>query len=238
MPSNRKRSHRSPSASRRSGDDSEHSRASSPKRQRSQEEENTLTSILSIVKDLKEDLTKTNNRVELMESRLAKPDPPMANVRHDDDLISVMAYSDSELDFSEDLSSQASGPPVTTVKPSHSAIRPSNQAIRPSDQALASTENGCDPPTEKGSDPPKESLSATEPGTTLYGPDATPTSWEPKSEFSAFLEKQFRRKLLYDQVLEILDNYNIPSVDCLYVPTLDPSILNQISQPQTKKFVQ
>ena len=39
-------------------------------------------------------------------------------------------------------------------------------------------------------------------------------------------------------MVDILDNFSVPSVDCLYAPTLDPTILNQISQPQTKKFVQ
>ena len=52
-----------------------------------------------------------------------------------------------------------------------------------------------------------------------------------------FLEKQFRRKLTYDQVFEILDNYIVPSVDCLFTPTLDPSVVNQINPIQTKKYV-
>ena len=37
---------------------------------------------------------------------------------------------------------------------------------------------------------------------------------------------------------EILDNYNVPSVDCLITPTLDPSIVNHISLSQTKKLMQ
>ena len=43
---------------------------------------------------------------------------------------------------------------------------------------------------------------------------------------------------MYDQVCEILDNYGIPSVDCLITPTLDPSVLNQINLTQTKKYLQ
>ena len=57
-------------------------------------------------------------------------------------------------------------------------------------------------------------------------------------ELLTFLEKQFQRKLSYDQVCEILDNYNIPSADCLITPTLDLSIVNQITPLQTKKCVQ
>ena len=72
----------------------------------------------------------------------------------------------------------------------------------------------------------------------LYDSDSTKSSWEPQKELSTFLEKQFRRKLTYDQVCEILDNYSVPSVDCLSTPTLDPSVLNQINLTQTKKYVQ
>lgn len=46
----------------------------------------------------------------------------------------------------------------------------------------------------------------------------------PTEGFLIFLEKQFRRKLTYDQVCEILDNYNIPAVDCLFTPSLDPAV--------------
>ena len=53
----------------------------------------------------------------------------------------------------------------------------------------------------------------------LYEPDSAQSTWVPQKELSTFLEKQFRRKLSYDQVREILDNYNIPSVDCLFTPT-------------------
>ena len=72
----------------------------------------------------------------------------------------------------------------------------------------------------------------------LYDPDSTKSSWEPQKELSTFLEKQFRRKLSYDQVCEILDSYSVPPVDCLFTPTLDPSVVNQINVNQTKKYVQ
>ena len=61
---------------------------------------------------------------------------------------------------------------------------------------------------------------------------------EPKADFTAFLEKHFRRKLSYDQVSDILDSYSIPPVDCLFSPTLDNSVLNQISPFKSRKYTQ
>jgi len=56
--------------------------------------------------------------------------------------------------------------------------------------------------------------------------------------FSSFLDKNFWQKLSYDQVLDILETSSVPSVDALAPPTLDTTIINQISNPQTKKYVQ
>jgi len=53
--------------------------------------------------------------------------------------------------------------------------------------------------------------------------------------FSSFLDKNFRRKLSYDQVLGILEISSVPPVDALAPPTLDTTT---ISNPQTKKYVQ
>lgn len=44
--------------------------------------------------------------------------------------------------------------------------------------------------------------------------------------------------LSYEQVSDILDNYSIPSVDCLFSPTLDNSILNQVFPPKFRKYTQ
>ena len=59
-----------------------------------------------------------------------------------------------------------------------------------------------------------------------------------KGGFYRFLEKFFRRKLSYDQVNDILDSYSIPSVDCLFSPTLDNSVLNQMSPLKSGKYTQ
>ena len=117
------------------------------------------------------------------------------------------------------------------IKPNHKAIKPLHPATRPSHETTVSQSPEETQPNGQASD---NSASAS----SLYDPDSTKSSWEPQKELSTFLEKQFRRKLTYDQVCEILDNYRVPSVDCLFTPTLDPSVVNQINPTQTKKYVQ
>jgi len=56
--------------------------------------------------------------------------------------------------------------------------------------------------------------------------------------FSSFLDKDFGRKLSYGQVLDILETSSVVSVDALALPTLYTMIINQISNPRTKKYVQ
>ena len=71
-----------------------------------------------------------------------------------------------------------------------------------------------------------------------YDPDASVTCWKPSKDFSSFLEKNFRWKLSYDQVLDILETNSVSSVDALASPTLDLAIINQISNPLSKKHAQ
>ena len=71
-----------------------------------------------------------------------------------------------------------------------------------------------------------------------YDPDASVTCWKPSKDFSSFLEKNFRRKLSYDQVLDVLETNSVSSVDALASPTLDLAIINQISNSLSKKHVQ
>lgn len=72
----------------------------------------------------------------------------------------------------------------------------------------------------------------------LYDPDSEHATGVPQADLTAFLEKYFCRKLSYDQVSDILDSYSIPSVDCLFSPTLDNSVLNQISPFKSQKYAQ
>ena len=62
-------------------------------------------------------------------------------------------------------------------------------------------------------------------------------SWAPSEAFASFLVKNFRRKLSYDQMNEILENQAVPSVEALIAPTLDPSVVQHIAQ-NNRKFVQ
>ena len=71
-----------------------------------------------------------------------------------------------------------------------------------------------------------------------YDLDASVTCWKPSKDFSSFLEKNFRWKLSYDQVLDVLETNSVSSVDALASPTLDLAIINQISNPLSKKHVQ
>ena len=70
-----------------------------------------------------------------------------------------------------------------------------------------------------------------------FDPEVQANSWSPQ-EFHSFLEKQFRRKLSFEQVYDILEEQAIPVVDALCVPTLDPSVIKHIPPSYVKKFVQ
>ena len=71
----------------------------------------------------------------------------------------------------------------------------------------------------------------------MFDPDTKAISWSPSQAFHSFLEKQFRWKLSYEQVYDILEQQAIPGVDGLSAPTLDISVINQISY-KNKNFFQ
>ncbi|KAK2568064.1 E3 ubiquitin-protein ligase UBR5 [Acropora cervicornis] len=233
---NRKRSHRSRSPSRHNYNDRSQSE-SPPKRQKTpspspSSEGKSLDSILKTLQQMQTQMAKTNERISTMESRFERHSRPFApSQAPPDDQISVLAYSDGELlDYTEDEASLVNEPDQA-IKPNHKAIKPSHTATRPSHETnLSQTPEEILPHGLTNNDSASTS--------SLYDPDSTKSSWEPQKELSTFLEKQFRRKLSYDQVCEILDIYSIPSVDCLFTPTLDPSVVNQINLIQTKKYVQ
>ena len=233
---NRKRSHRSRSPSRHNYNDRSQSE-SPPKRRKSpspspSSEEKSLDSILKTLQQMQTQMAKTNERISTMESRFERHSRPFApSQAPPDDQISVLAYSDGELlDYTEGEASLVNEPDQA-IKPNHKAIKPSHTATRPSHETnISQTPEEIQPHGLTNNDSASTS--------SLYDPDSTKSSWEPQKELSTFLEKQFRRKLSYDQVCEILDIYSIPSVDCLFTPTLDPSVVNQINLIQTKKCVQ
>ena len=149
-----------------------------------------------------------------------------------DDQISVLAYSDGALlDYTECDTSLVNELRDLAIKPNHKAIKPSHTATGPSHETNVSQ-------TSKETQPHGLTNNDSASTSSLYHPDSTKSSWEPQKELSKFLGKQLRRKLTYDQVCEIVDNYSIPSVDCSFTPTLDPSAVNQINLVETKKYVQ
>ena len=233
---NRKRSHRSRSPSRHNYNDRSQSE-SPPKRRKTPSpspasEGKSLDSILKTLQQMQTQMAKTNERISTMESRFERHSRPFAPPQAPpDDQISVLAYSDGELlDYTEDETSLVNEPDQA-IKPIHKAIKPSHTATRPSHETnLSQTPEEIPPHGLTNNDSASTS--------SLYDPDSTKSSWEPQKELSTFLEKQFRRKLSYDQICEILDIYSIPSVDCLFTPTFDPSVVNQINLIQTKKYVQ
>ena len=179
--------------------------------------------------------TKTNERISMMESRFEWHSRPFAPSKAPpDNQISVLAYSHGELlDYTEDENFLVNELDQA-IKPNHKAIKPSHTVTGPSHETnLSQTPEEILPYGLASNDSTSTS--------SLYDHDWTKSSWEPQKELSTFLEKQFGRKLTYDQVCEILDIYSIPSVDSVFhqfTPTLDPSVVNQINLIQTKKYVQ
>ena len=97
---------------------------------------------------------------------------------------------------------QAQSPPNEAFKPPNKAIKPPVKAIKPSNAVSG-------PPNESSISAVPDALvnagsnENTEITSACYEPDAFSTSWKPFKDFSAFLDKIFRRKLSYDQVLDI-----------------------------------
>ena len=138
---------------------------------------------------------------------------------------------------SEDVSNevvckeQAQSPPNEAFKPPNKAIKPPVKAIKPSNAVSGPPNESSfsavpDALVNAGSNENSEITSA------CYEPDAFSTSCKPSKDFSAFLDKIFRRKLSYDQVLDIWEASRVPAVDALAYPSLDPNIINQIFKPR------
>ena len=147
----------------------------------------------------------------------------------DTDSLSVMVHSDEELvSDCEDLDA-ALKPPARANEPPIRANEPPTKVSEPQSAANKSPDEAVRRPNA-----PNVSANAGD----LYDPDSQHPSLEPQADLTAFLEKHFRRKLSYDQVSDILDSYSIPSVDCLFSPTLDNFVLNQISPLKPRKYTQ
>ena len=214
-----KKRHRSSSRSRSR---TKHGRRSEPeqspppsphKRPRSSnEEQDSLSAILKTLQEVQQDLKHTNDRVSSMEKHWHQNVPVFPpNSSVETDSLSVMVHSDKDLVSDSEGLDTALKPPVRANEPPIRANEPPTEVSEP--------QSGANKPTDEAVKRPNApNVSAN--GGDLYDPDSQNPSWEPKAEFSAFLEKHFRRKSSYDQVSDILDSYSIPSVDCLFSPTL------------------
>ena len=231
-----KKRHRSRSRSRSR---SKHGRRSEPEQsppsphkhpRPSIEAQDSLSAILKTLQEVQQDLKHTNEHVSSMEKHWHQNVPVfLPNFRVETDSLSVMVHSDEDVvSVSEDLDT-ASKPPVWAIERPIQANEPPTEVSEP--------QNGANKiPDEAVKRPNAPDVSAD--GSDLYDPDSQHPSWEPKADFTAFLEKHFLRKLSYDQVSDILDGYSIPSVDCLFSPTLDNSVLSQISPFKSRKYTQ
>lgn len=67
----------------------------------------------------------------------------------------------------------------------------------------------------------------------MYDPGAKSLTWNAAPAFAKFLVTNLRRKLSYEQVLDILEYWSAPKVEALTAPKVDTQMLNQI--PCTRK---
>ena len=166
-------------------------------------------------------MAKTSDRFSSIEPRFGQHwgNLPVLN----DDQISVLAYSYRELDYSEECVPLATEPQTEATQPKHQDIRPSKETN------VSQSSEGSQAHLVASNKSP------------LYNPDSAQFLWEPTKELASFIDKQFRRKMSYDRVYEILDNYSMTSVDFLITIRLnnflekwkqiteDPEILNVVS---------
>ena len=219
----------------------------SSKRKKSPEQQDKLDAILASLTDLKSDITSCNSRISEIEAKNAileaafcgPANQPADHEENTDDQLSFVAGNefneDNEdvhaFDAGTELSDTVTKPPDTAIKPPNTAIKPPNTTIMPPSTAVMSTNS---PPP---SSPTNGQMHAEESSAVLFDPEVQANSWSPSLVFHNFLEKQFRKKLSYEQVCDILEEQAIPSVDSLVAPTLDHSVINQIPA-HNKKYVQ
>jgi hypothetical protein len=202
---------------------------------KAEDNDEILRQILHSVKDLKAELSACNSRITVLEGNLIETASQGSQRRindHEEDTLSVLAGNDlnEALDSSQHRD--------TVIRPPILAIKPPDLTIKSPEMTNESTEIDIYPDKEVSEqDDQLVQVSGGHNGSGLYDPDDLAISWAPSEVFTAFLEKNFRRKLSYDQVCEILEQQSVPSVDALVAPTLDTTVVHHIAQ-QSRKFVQ
>ncbi|CAB4016146.1 Hypothetical predicted protein [Paramuricea clavata] len=193
-----------------------------------------LRAISSTVSDLKSNMEVCNRRISQLEDVFTSENMTHSHSEkqpepcRDGDTLSILAGNDNPENF-EDLAIE---PPEQAIEPSEQAIKPPNSAVQ-----LNTSDDICGDRIDPSKQQSVELSNASEGQPGLYDPEAVTTSWSPSQEFKDFLEKNFRRKLSFDHICDILEEQAIPQVDSLVAPTLDPPMLSHVSY-QNKKFVQ
>ncbi|CAB4029147.1 Hypothetical predicted protein [Paramuricea clavata] len=193
-----------------------------------------LRAISSTVSDLKSNMEVCNRRISQLEDVFTSENMTHSHSEkqpepcRDGDTFSILAGNDNPENF-EDLAIE---PPEQAIEPSVQAIKPPNSAVQ-----LNTSDDICGDRIDSSKQQSVELSNASEGQPGLYDPEAVTTSWSPSQEFKDFLEKNFRRKLSFDHICDILEEQAIPQVDSLVAPTLDPPMLSHVSY-QNRKFVQ
>ena len=179
--------------------------------------------------ELKADLSACNSRISALESH--SDGSVIAHNDHIDDILSISVGNDLD--------------PCDLAHHEDMAIKPPNLATKPPDLTIQSPEMTLGSPATVAAtefdvleaDPQSLQAGNELNDVCMYDPDSTAVSWAPSEGFASFLEKNFRRKLSFDQICEILEHQCVPSVEALVAPTLDQNVMQHIA-PQIKKFVQ
>ena len=138
------------------------------------------------------EMSKTSERISMMESRFERHSRTFAPSHAPDDEISILAYSDGELlDYSEDDVSLTTEPRDQAIQPTHESIKPPYKATRLPHKATRQSHKGIAAQTPEETQPDAQASNTSASGSSLYDPDSTKSSWEPKKELSTFLDKQF-----------------------------------------------
>ena len=213
----------------RSHEKSHHSSThKSPKRSKSvatkttEHNEDVLQQFLQSVTELKADLSVCNSRIPALKA--PSDGSVFPNNEHDDDILSVSAGNDLD---------------------QYDPANKENMAIKPQEMTIQSPDMAIGPPTTVTStefDVHEEDSQSAQAGNELNSlsmcdPDNTNLSWAPSEVFTSLLEKNFCRKLSYDQICKFLEQQSFPAAEALVVPTLDQNVAQHIAS-KNKKFVQ
>ena len=198
-------------------------RSRSPSSRQNSEGENSPKRVRKDQDDQQEDiLHKILSSVEHLSSRVEALETNSSTQASLDerDTLSVIADSEDMAAFEGDSSIVESN--KTSVEPIKAPVEPIKAPVDTTEEPKKPEEAAENTSNTQGQ---------------MYDPDATTQTWNATPAFEKFLETNFRRKLSYDQVLDILEHWSSPKVEALTAPKADQQVLNQVPS-KMKKFVQ